>query len=226
MKRRAPFEDIAGRPTRDVNRASEWEAMYGNGEARWDVGSASPPLVAALARGEVLPPGRALVPGCGYGHEVRALSAAGFDAVGIDFAPAAVAGARRRARETGMEGVRFERRDLFRLPRSWNGSFDLVYEQTCFCAIHPDRRDEYVAAMFRLLRPGGLLLGLFMDIRVDEGPPFGATPAEVRHRFVRNGPFRLEKSRRPHETVPPRWGTEWLAFLRRPPHEAPGRELR
>jgi SAM-dependent methyltransferase len=189
--------------------------MYAAGEDRWDLGGASPPLVAALGRGEAGPPGRALVPGCGRGHDVRLLAAHGFDATGVDFAARAVREARRLARAAGQPGLRFERRDLFRLPRSFEGAFDLVFEQTCFCAVHPSRRDEYVRAVHRVLRPGGLLLGLFFVIRPEEGPPFGTTPAEVRVRFAGTGLFALERARTPAESVPARQGREWLAWLRR-----------
>ncbi len=200
-----------------VDRPGYWEALYGAGEDRWDLGAASPPLVAVLGRGEVRPPGRALVPGCGRGHDARLLAGRGFEAVGVDFAAAPIREARALAAATGVKGVRFERRDLFALPRAWAGTFDLVFEQTCFCAIDPSRREEYVRAVHAVLRPGGLLLGLFYDIRADEGPPFGTTPAEIRRRFVDSGLFRLEASRVAAESTPARQGREWLAFLRRRP---------
>ncbi len=214
---RPPFPDAAGRVSFPVDRATEWDAIYARGEDRWDIGGPSPPLVAVLGRGEVAPPGRALVPGCGHGHDARLLAARGFEAVGVDFAPRAVREARRGAAAAAVRGVRFERLDLFRLPASYESAFDLVFEQTCFCAVHPGRRDAYARAVHRALRPGGLLLGLFYCIPPGEGPPFGTTPAEVRHRFVGSGLFSLEKARVPAESVPPRQGMEWLAFLRKAP---------
>jgi SAM-dependent methyltransferase len=214
---RPPFHDVSGRVAFPVDRAADWDAVYARGEDRWDIGGPSPPLVAVLGRGEVAPPGRALVPGCGHGHDARLLAARGFEVVGVDFASRAVREARRGAAAAGVRGVRFERRDLFRLPPSYGSAFDLVFEQTCFCAVHPDRRDAYARAVHRALRPGGLLLGLFYDIRAEEGPPFGTTPAEIRHRFVSSGLFSLEKSRVPAESVPARQGREWLAFLRKAP---------
>jgi SAM-dependent methyltransferase len=215
-RRRLPFEDVAGRVSRPVDRSSDWDAMYAAGEDRWDLGGPSPPLVAAIGRGEIEPPGRALVPGCGAGHDARLLAARGFETTGVDFAPRAIREARRLAAAAGVDGVRFERRDLFRLPRAFDAAFDLAFEQTCFCAIRPDRRDDYVRALHRSLRPGGLLLGLFFVIRPEEGPPFGTTPEEVRHRFVSRGSFLLEGARVPAESAAPRQGREWLAFLRKP----------
>ncbi len=215
MSPRAPFPEVAGRPSRSVDHASDWDGMYAGGEHRWDIGGPSPPLVAALARGEVVPPGRALVPGCGFGHDVRLLAARGFDAVGVDFSRRAVDEARRLAAATGVSGARFERRDALRLPAAHDGAFDLVFEQTFFCAVHPSRREDYVASLSRCLRPGGLLLGLFFTFPAEEGPPFGTTPEEILHRFVGTGLFDLERARAPVESVHARQGREWLAFLRR-----------
>jgi len=217
MKRSRPFLDAAGRVSRPVDRPADWEGMYEAGEDRWDIGGASPPLVAVLGRGEVEPPGRALVPGCGRGHDARLLAERGFEAVGVDFAAAPIREARALAAAVGMKGVRFERRDLFALPREWDGTFDLVFEQTCFCAVNPARRDDYARAVHRVLRPGGLLLGLFFNIDSEEGPPFGTTPKEIRHRFVASGLFALEGARVPAESTQARQGREWLAFLRRNP---------
>jgi len=221
MKRARPYADVAGRLARPVDRPADWEGMYAAGEDRWDLGGPSPPLVAALGRGEAGPPGRALVPGCGRGHDVRLLAVHGFDALGVDFAAAPIREARALAAAVGSRGARFERRDLFALPRSFDGTFDLVFEQTCFCAVNPARRDDYVRAVHRVLKPGGLLLGLFFHIRSEEGPPFGTTPREIRHRFAGPGLFTLEGSRVAAESVQPRQGREWLAFLRSRPAPRP-----
>jgi SAM-dependent methyltransferase len=217
MRRAASDREAAahGRPSRPVDRPSDWESRYAASDTPWDIGGPSPPLVAALGRGEIAGPGRALVPGCGAGHDVRLLAAHGFEAVGVDFAPSAVRGARARAAAVGSRGATFERRDLFALPPSLAGRFDLVFEQTCFCAVLPSRRDAYVAAVHRALRPGGLLAGLFYVIRPEEGPPFGTTPEEVRRRFVAGGLFALESARIAAESVPARQGKEWFALLRR-----------
>jgi SAM-dependent methyltransferase len=153
---------------------------------------------------------------------VRLLAERGFDAVGVDFAAGPIREARALAAAVGSKGARFERRDLFALPRSWDGTFDLVFEQTCFCAVNPARRDDYVRAVHRALRPGGLLLGLFFHFRGEEGPPFGTTPAEIRHRFVASGLFTLEGARVAAESVAPRQGREWLAFLRSASVKGPG----
>jgi SAM-dependent methyltransferase len=206
-----------------VDAADHWDERYAAGTHKWDLGSPSPPLVHAIHRARLAGPGRALVPGCGFGHDARLLATHGFDTLGIDFAPRAVERARANARAVASKGVRFEVMDLFALPESLDGTMDLVFEQTCFCAIHPSRRDAYVDAMARVLSPGGLLLGLFYVIQPEDGPPFGTTEEEVLHRFTGSDLFRLETARRPEESVPARQGQEWLAHLRRTEHPSPER---
>ncbi|MCG3135196.1 MAG: Thiopurine S-methyltransferase [Planctomycetes bacterium] len=201
----APFPDAAGKPSRDLS-ASSWDDRWKTGDTPWDLGRASPPLVRALA--EWFPDGargRALVPGCGAGHDARAAAAAGWDTTGIDLSPLAVAAAAPAPR------CAFRVADLFALPPDLS-DFDLVVEHTCFCAIDPSMRDRYVDAVAGVLRPGGALLALFWLITTEKGPPFGASEAEIRHRFARRFTFEREESPADSEPSRPR---ERLCLLRR-----------
>ena len=62
--------------------------------------------------------------------------------------------------------------------------FDRIFEHTLFCAITPERRDEYVQALLRWLLPGGLYLAVnYMITDDDDGPPFSVTKEELHRRF-------------------------------------------
>jgi SAM-dependent methyltransferase len=194
---------------------TDWEQRYREGNTPWDKGTPAPELAAALADG--LFAGRVLVPGCGMGHDVRAIAmgAAVREVGGLDVAPSAVAGARRLG---GVSGVRFEQGDLFALPEGWEGAgFDWVWEHTCFCAIAPAFREAYVEAVWRVLRPGGHLLAIFyLDPGLDpgeEGPPHGVSLAELDLLFGRR--FQLEREWAPRGAYPGREGREWVRLLRR-----------
>src|SRR5215213_8387551 len=128
--------------------STDWEDHYRRGEMPWEKGAPSPGLVDFLAKEPVR--GRVLVPGCGLGHDVRALARTADEIVGIDIAPSAVAAAQAFAK-AGSE--RYELEDLFALPASWRGTFDWAWEHTCFCAIQPAQRPAYVEAIFEALRP-------------------------------------------------------------------------
>src|SRR5437667_5367262 len=89
-----------------------WETRWRQGETGWDLGAASPPFDALLNAPDAPPPGRVAVIGCGRGHDALLFARRGFEAVGFDFAPSAVAAARALAAEQGVE-ARFEVADFF-----------------------------------------------------------------------------------------------------------------
>lgn len=204
-----PFPDSAGVPKGPLDPVA-WNARWESKDTPWDLAAPSPPLARALRERLVAPPGRAVVVGCGAGHDARAVAAAGFETVGIDVSPAAVARAREIAEREGS-AARFEVADLFDLPARLRGA-DVAVEHTLFCAVHPESRDRYVDAVADLLRPGGRLLALFWLIRTETGPPFGASEAEVRHRFGRR--FRFVHAERPADSLASR-PHEMLCVLER-----------
>ncbi len=184
---------------------SDWEELYQAGETRWEKGTPHPELIAFLRRCPLH--GRVLVPGCGFGHDVRAVAATADQVVGLDIAPSAIAGAKNHP---SVGGERYVRGDLFALPAAMRGAFDWVFEHTCFCAIPPERRDDYVAAVAGALAPGGRLFAIFyMTPDMDpgeEGPPFGSTPEELDERF--GGAFETVAEWPPTGTHPGREGRE------------------
>jgi SAM-dependent methyltransferase len=189
-----------------------WEGLYASGGDGWELGQPSPPLVDFV---ESTPPprGRVAVLGCGRGHDARFLAARGYDVTGYDFSPAALTAARALARREGVE-VAFEQRDIFTLWQEAAQAFDGVWEYTCFCAIDPARRPEYLRTVAAIVRPGGWFLGCFFPLRaVSPGPPFAVSRAEVRRRF---GPrFRIERAQPPLRSARGRQGREWLVYARR-----------
>ena len=145
---------------------TDWEAMYQASDTPWDKGEPSPGLVDWLAAHSDLPRGTVLVPGCGMGHDVRAWATAGFVATGFDIAPSAV----ERAKVAGLpERTEFRLGDF--LADEPHANYDWIFEHTCFCAIPLERREDYVRAVVRWLKPGGLLalIDLLPDALVDAG---------------------------------------------------------
>ena len=195
---------------------TDWEQHYQNGCTPWEKGEAAPGLVQYLHRSSLS--GRILAPGCGTGHDVRAIASASPDAevVGLDIAPSAIDSANaipRTGNESFIEG------DLFDLSAELIGSFDWIWEHTCFCAINPEMRDAYVEAVHGALKPGGQFLGVFYldpyddeHRREDNRPPFGCTVEELESRF---GPsFEIVESWLPNVAYPGREGLEWMMLMR------------
>lgn len=189
---------------------TDWEDHYLRGDTPWEKGAPSPPLMDFLAAESVQ--GRVLVPGCGLGHDVRALAAQGAEVIGLDIAPGAVEAARAFP-SAGDE--RYELADLFALPPHLRGSFDWVFEHTCFCAIDPAQRPAYVEAVAGALRPGGKVLAVFYldpgQSSPEAGPPFEVSLAELDRLFSPR--FRLLREELPARAYPGREGKEWLRVL-------------
>jgi SAM-dependent methyltransferase len=148
-----------------------WDEKYQKGEAVWDKGAPSPAMKQYLEAHGVR--GRALVPGCGRGHEVALAVERGLDALGLDIAPTAVSEARAGYPKLAE---RFVVGDFFDPPPEMSGAFDVVLEHTCMSALPPALRAEYRRGVDRTLRRGGLLIGVWY-IKPDldpgyEGPPF------------------------------------------------------
>ncbi|MBE7490406.1 MAG: methyltransferase domain-containing protein [Planctomycetes bacterium] len=193
----------------EISKPGYWNDIYAReGNPRWDLGRFAPPLQRWL-QDHRPSPGRVLVPGCGFGHDVRLLAEHGFDALGVDFAPLAMEGARRL--HAGVSGASFEQADMFSLLPGQAGAFDYVYEYTCFVAVDPPRRDEYARLIHGLLKPGGLLVGCFYNHGRPGGPPFDATREIVLRHF--EPLFRIEKFEVSPHSIERRRGHElWAEF--------------
>lgn len=159
-----------------------WEQRWREGRTGWDAGASAPALVELVSRG-VLPEGRALVPGCGAGYDVLTLVDGGRRTVlGLDIAPTAVTRfeALRAERGVSPEQASVRLGDFFALDEE---PFDLVFDYTFLCAIHPGVRTQWATKMNALVARDGELVTLIFPA-VDkpprgQGPPFPLWPHEV-----------------------------------------------
>jgi len=176
-----------------------WQAKFDARTTPWDRGAVNPQIaewvdsgvLAAIqpVSGHEAEEGgarltRVLVPGCGSGHEVAMLAERGFDVTGVDYAPAAIQRTRDRLQgllqsKAGAGVVRAEVVQADLLTYEPAVQFDVIYEQTCLCALYPDHWRRYADRLRGWLRPGGTLLALFMQVSRDgsrsgfiEGPPY------------------------------------------------------
>lgn len=192
-------------------RLEDWQGHYAADDLKWDLGEVSPPLKRLREEGS-LQPGRTLIPGCGQGHEVVYFTRQGFTVTGVDFAPGAVRLLTRTLQEQGL-AARVLHQDFFDLDGAHDEHYDLLLEQTFFCAIAPRDRNRYVGTVLRVLRPGGLLAGLFYETGEAGGPPFNTTREDLIRYFSPGfSQVRLERCGHSAER---RQGKEWLVILRK-----------
>src|SRR5438046_8355077 len=101
-------------PDAGPEQPAHWETHYRRQTLGWDIGGPAPAFVALLAGPDAPPPGRLIALGSGRGHDALLFAAHGFDVLGVDFAPTAVALATAAAAERGLaDRARFEERNIF-----------------------------------------------------------------------------------------------------------------
>ena len=156
-----------------------WSNRYSNNTAAWDAGSITPPLKAyidQLTDKQI----SILIPGCGNGHEAAYLLDKGFKNITlIDISSILCEHLKTQLQAHLSSGLQIICGDFF----DHTGEYDLVMEQTFFCAIDPTFRKKYVYKMLDLLKPGGKLAGLLFNCEFVDGPPFGGTEDEYRQLF-------------------------------------------
>ncbi|MEO5803276.1 MAG: methyltransferase domain-containing protein [Verrucomicrobiota bacterium] len=159
---------------------TDWELRYRTHDMPWEKGEPSPGLVDFLAAHSQLKRGLVLVPGCGTGHDSRAWAKVGFDVTGYDIAPSAIKFSEEKTKDVGLNAKFVLGNFLSDEPPQ---HFDWIFEHTLFCAIASERRDDYVKAVLRWLKPDGQYLAVNYFIPDEDGPPFGTTREEQIARF-------------------------------------------
>jgi methyl halide transferase len=159
-----------------------WEQRYQENTAKWDIGMAAPPLASLLASSEAPIAGKTAVIGCGQGHDAILFAKHGFDTIGFDFAPSAIALGQNLSQKMEIP-MQFLQRDIFELPQEFTASFDYAIEHICFCAIRPEQRPDYVNMVRSILKPTGEFIALFWAHNRPDGPPFGVTLEEIQDLF-------------------------------------------
>tara|TARA_B110000196_G_C21133192_1_gene659603 strand:- start:8 stop:607 length:600 start_codon:yes stop_codon:yes gene_type:complete len=192
------------------DKAQFWEDIYLNQDTGWDLEGVTP-VFEYIA--EDIKPGNLCIIGCGRGYDAVMFSKKGFNVTAVDFAPSAINALNQLAAEE-LVNIKTLQKDIFSLTPDYLGSFNYIIEQTCFCAIHPTRREEYQTLVRSLLIPGGKLIGLWfpLDKKLDKGgPPYGTNVDEVKSIFDIG--WKIKKEEFPEQSIKPRKGREKLIIF-------------
>ena len=152
-----------------------------------------------------------LIPGCGNAYEAMSLVEMGFQQIVLlDISEQAVS--RLGERFGAMPEVKLVCDDFF----THKGAYDLIIEQTFFCALDPSLRSAYVRKADSLLKEGGRLMGLLFDRDFEAaGPPFGGHKEEYLTLFSPH--FHIHKMDPCYNSIPPRAGYElFINLLKKP----------
>jgi len=189
-----------------------WQNLWVAQRTQWDIGYASPAIIDFMAQ---YPDKHAsvLIPGCGNAYEAQALLDMGYTSLTLlDIAPKAIEILQNRFQD--QKGIKILCEDYF----THIGKYDVIIEQTFFCAINPDRRNEYVHKASSLLHPEGRIIGVLFDRFFEApGPPFGGSTASYKKLFEPE--FIIHRMDSCYNSIPPRKDTEVFIHLIRKPKE-------
>lgn len=158
---------------------------------------------------------RICILGCGRGYDAIMFAKKGFDVTAVDFSPSAIIFLEELKSQEKVN-INILQKNIFSLAPTYNNSFDYIIEQTCFCAIHPSRRNEYEQLANQLLVPNGKLVGLWFPLDKtfeDGGPPWGTTINDVKSIFNKNWSVFHEEF--PALSIKPRRGREKLIIFQK-----------
>jgi SAM-dependent methyltransferase len=189
----------------DLSNADFWESQWQNQNTKWDLGKASPAICNFIDQ-YPYKKAKILIPGCGNAYEAQYLIAKGFDNITlVDISQTAVNILNEKFNFNSNIKVLCE--DLF----NHQGLYDLILEQTFFCAINPSLRSNYVTKMNLLLNTNGCLAGLLFNRNFEDGPPFGGSIIEYKNLF--SPLFTIEEMEVSNLSIPARKDTELFIKL-------------
>lgn len=177
-----------------------WENQYQANATGWDLGEVSPPIqsyIDKINNKKIA----ILIPGCGNTYEAEYLLQQGFTNVtAIDIAPTLVNNLKNKF--DSNKNISVILGDFF----EYQGKYDLIIEQTFFCALPPSLRQKYVWKMHQLLSEQGKLAGLLFNRDFEVSPPFGGNQQEYEQLFQKA--FTLNSITKANNSVLARTNTE------------------
>lgn len=183
-----------------------WKSRYQESNTGWDLGAVSPPIKAYFDQVDDKSIS-ILIPGCGNGHEAEYLFNKGFTNVHvIDLAEEPLQNL--QSRTPGYPSGQCHVGDFFKHV----GEYDVIVEQTMFCAIDPALRQAYADKVHELLKDEGKLVGLMFSRDFDGGPPFGGNKTEYQEYFKKFSSINFDDC---YNSVEPRQGSEYFIQIKK-----------
>lgn len=182
-----------------------WNSRYINENTGWDLSSVSRPIKEYLLQINNFDL-EILIPGAGNAYEAKYAFELGFKNTHIlDFAELPIKNFKSENPKFKENNIHLE--DFF----LHEGQYDLIIEQTFFCAIDPDFRKDYAHKMYNLLKPNGKLVGVLFDCEFESGPPFSGNKEEYVNIF--SPLFTLNIMQTCYNSIKPRDGKELFIIL-------------
>ena len=155
-----------------------WNDKYVNSKTGWDVGEITTPLKEYFEQLNNKK-NKILIPGCGNAYEAEYLFKNKFHSTFVlDYSKHALNNFSNRVPDFPKKQLL--NNDFF----DAQGKYNIIVEQTFFCAIDKNKRRDYFAKMYDLLKAQGKLIDLIFDDNLNEDhPPFGGSKSEYKKYF-------------------------------------------
>ena len=186
--------------------ATSWDNRYKTNDIGWDLGKVSSPLKAYFDQLEDENI-KILIPGAGNAYEAEYLFNNGFTNVFVvDLSKTALGNLKKRV--PNFPENQLLHQNFFDI----ENQFDLIIEQTFFCALDPNLRPDYALKINELLVEKGKLVGLLFDAPLYKNrPPFGGSKQEYMGYF--KSFFKLDIFEKCYNSVSSRKGKELFIKL-------------
>jgi len=185
-----------------------WDFRWRFGDTGWDIGFPSPAIVEFVSQIENKNIS-ILIPGCGNAYEAEKIFKLGFKNITLLDISSELTN-KLNDKLIGFTDIKIVCSDYF----DYNGEHDLVLEQTFFCALNPELREQYVRKTHQLLKNQGILAGLLFACEFDNpGPPFGGSIQEYENLFKPY--FNIERLDFCEKSIEPRKGNEVFIQMRK-----------
>lgn len=185
-----------------------WNNNYITGDTGWDIGEISTPIKNYIDQVKNKNT-KILIPGCGNAYEAEYLSDNGFnDITLLDISSVVTDKLRKKFAEN--KNIKVICGNFFK----HENKYDLILEQTFFCAIDPDMREAYSEKMKDLLNVNGKIIGVLFEREFEkDGPPYGGSIREYEELFKKY--FDVKVLEKCYNSVQPRNGYEVFINLKK-----------
>ena len=183
-----------------------WNKRYLDKETGWDIGYVSTPIkeyFKQVKNKEI----KILIPGGGNSYEAEYLHKKGFvNTYLLDYAKTPLINFKKR-------NPKFPEKQIINCNFfDYEDNFDIIIEQTFFCAIYPELRKKYSEKCNDLLNKNGKIIGLLFDDQLNnDTPPFGGSKKE--YKIIFKNLFNIKKMEACKNSIPQRLGRELFINL-------------
>lgn len=196
----------------NISNPEFWQEKYIANNIPWDTKTTTPALINSIDHSESK---KIAILGCGYSKDSIFLAKKSHSVYAIDFAIKPIEYLNNIKKREALDTLFPVHLDIFNLSSKYIRFFDIVIEYTCFCAIEPQRRSEYVKLVSKILNDNGQFIALFFPTTKKEnqvkGPPFYVDLDETLLMFKNN--FNIIKINKSPDSIKPRRGYETLAIM-------------